>query len=168
MAATLTPDKPLNTRQALFAQALACGMSQRDAAKAAGYKTWKVAWTLLKKPNVERRVAELMAETAAANRLTCDTVTENVREIAERNQRAESVSAQNLSRQSWMNLARMHGFMGPKPAAPAPPAREPITEIRRLIVYPDGYATDYNGNPLDPDRPPYDPSFRYRAADPAE
>jgi hypothetical protein len=155
----LTPDKPLNARQELFAQAYVSGITGRDAARAAGYRSLSIVWDLMRKPNVVRRIEQLQAEVAAAGRLTRDTLNEKVRDLAERNQRAESVSGQVLSLRSWTTLARMNGMMTPKLEKPA---FEPVTEIIRTVVYPDGYATDYNGNPLDPDRPPYDPSFRYR------
>lgn len=56
-AAPLTPDKPLNPRQELFAQALARGMSQRAAYLEAGYKDARHAWAVMEKPNVRARVA---------------------------------------------------------------------------------------------------------------
>ena len=160
-AEPLSVDKPLNPRQELFAQALARGMSQRAAYLAAGYKDARNAWAIMQKPNVTARIEELMDETAALNRITIDSITQRLQTMARRNETADSVAAQSLARRALMDLARMHGLMNPK-AAPSPPAVNPISEIRRIIVYPDGYTKDCNGNPLDPRRPPYDPAFRYK------
>ena len=160
-AAPLSVDKPLNPRQELFAQALARGMSQRAAYLAAGYKDARNPWAVMQKPNVQARIEELLDETAALNRITIDSITQRLQTLARRNETADSVAAQSLARRALMDLARMHGLMTPK-AAPSPPVANPIPEFRRVIVYPDGYQTDYSGNPLDPRRPPYDPSFRYK------
>ncbi len=167
-APPVTPDKPLNARQELFVQALASGMSQRDACTAAGYKDRKSAWIILSRANVAARFAQVTAEMAATKRVTRAGISDRMLGIAERNETADSVTAQGLALRALNTVAKMHGLQTPKPpppVAPAPPAREPVTEIIRSIVYPDGYATDYNGNPLDPDRPPYDPGFRYRPGD---
>ncbi len=163
----LTPDKPLNPRQELFAQAMARGMTQRAAYAEAGYKDHRCVYLLMRKPNVQARIAQLMAGTAARNAVSSDGITQRLLGIADRNETAPSVAGQALARHALMDAAKVSGLLDAKPAPAARRLMPPewLTEIRRVIVYPDGYTTDYNGNPVDPDRPPYDPSFRYRPGD---
>ncbi len=166
MTAASPTDKPLNPRQELFAQGVARGLSQRAAYLAAGYKNSQHAWALVKMPHVNARIAQLMADAALLNRLNIENISRRLQALAERNESSTTVAGQNLSRQAWITVAKMNGLLDAKPTPaktpPKAPPLEPVTEIRRVIVYPDGYATDYCGNPIDPDRPPYDPSFRYR------
>lgn len=137
-----TRDKPLNPRQEQFALALARGMSQRAAYKAAGYgRSSRGPAVLLALPNVAARVEELLAQARALNRVTIEEIDGRLARIVEDNLRIPSVAAQNLARRALMDRARLNGLLDPKARAPAPP--EPITQIRRVIVWPDGREEEY-------------------------
>ncbi len=151
----LTEDKPLNPRQELFCLALARGMSQRAAYLAAGYKDGRHAWRLMEKPNVVVRVAELRAASAARNEVSVDSITARAMAIVENNEGSESLAAQRLALRGLMDVARMHGFMRPKPPLSASELDQ-IAEGRRILDFLDG-RTDAAGNPIEPRRAPYDP-----------
>lgn len=141
--------KPLNPRQELYAQALARGLSHRAAYREAGYKGQTTCGRPLHYPNVRARVAQLMAETNARNRVTIEEITGRLLSIVGRNEAGDTAAAQSVARQALMDLAKMHGLLGDKSGAGGPAPPPPITEIRRIIVYPDGSKTDYSGNPVD-------------------
>jgi hypothetical protein len=143
--------KPLNPRQELYAQALARGLSHRAAYREAGYRGQTTCGRPLHYSNVRARVAQLMAETNARNRVTIEEITDRLLAIIERNEAGDTAAAQSVARQALMDLAKMHGLLGASagPAARFNPPQQPITEIRRIIVEPDGRMTDYSGNPVD-------------------
>ncbi len=151
----LSADKPLNPRQERFCLFVASGMSFNAACLAAGYKSTVSVYLMLRKPNVRARLEALRAEAEAASVVTRMQLTQRLLAVADRAERAgQSPTAALLreERQALLGVARINGL---ERLPPAKPALAPISEIRRMIVYPDGYATDYNGNPLDPNRPPY-------------
>ena len=134
-------DKPLNARQEQFCLGLARGMSKRAAFKAAGYGDASTGPArLLAMANVAARRDELMAEARAQNRVTIEQIDARLARIVDANIDIPTVAAQNLARQALMDRAKLNGLLDPKPATPP---WEQITEIRRMVVEPDGREWEY-------------------------
>jgi hypothetical protein len=142
-----THDKPLNARQERFALGLTQGMSKWAAFRAAGYgRSSTGPQRLLAMPNVIARVEELRAQARAQHKVTVTEITRSLRAIVARNADSDSITAQELARRALMDLAKLHGLLTERHEVALV---NPVTEIRRVIVYPDGRATDYCGNPVD-------------------
>jgi hypothetical protein len=137
-----TADKPLNGRQEAFAQAIAKGLTLRAAYREAGYGAHHDPYRMLRFPNVAARIAALQAETAATARIQRGEIVERLLAIIARCETSDNVAAQNLARQALMDLAKMHGYLNGQGEPPKPPP-SPITEIRRVLVYPDGREEAY-------------------------
>lgn len=137
----LTADKPLNVRQELFCQTLARGMSIKAAYREAGFKNAKGVWMLLKKANVRARIAELLAEAAALSLVSRAQITQRILGFVEKAEAGGSAAMVREGRQGLMDVAKLNGMVNPLP--PAPPKREPITEIRRVVVEPNGDEWEY-------------------------
>ena len=146
--APLDRAKPLNPRQELYAQNLASGMSQAAAYRAAGYKGAQATQRMKKYPNIQARVAQLMAGTVERHRLTVDDITSELLDIVER-AKSGGDSAQMLqtARAALMNLAKLHGLEDEPKAGPvcACGGVNGVTKIRWVIVHPDGREEDIEG-----------------------
>ncbi len=131
--------KPLNPRQELYAQGLSQGMSQAAAYRAAGYKGAQATQRMKKYPNIQARVAQLMDETAARSKISIDEITQRLLEIVSRGEVGDSAALLQLARQALMDLAKIHGLLGERQGVSGPSgAPLEITQIRRIIVEPDG------------------------------
>jgi hypothetical protein len=141
-------DTPLTGPQEKFVQAMAKGLDKAAACREAGYGSRTSAYRALQMPNVAARLRDLQAETAARTRITIDGITERLLAIVDRMEaQGGTVPELNLARRALMDLAKLLEWKGPPP----PPALN-ITEIRRMIVAPDG--TVLKTLPTIPRRPP--------------
>lgn len=127
---------PLNARQELFCQALSRGMSKTGAYRAAGYKRSNPNRPL-DRPNVRARYEALMAARAAQSEVTVAEITDGLRDLIAKTRDGETAALLAQTRQSYMDLAKLHGLLDPRAmaAALAPP---PITKIRWVLVHPNG------------------------------
>ena len=148
--AALTADKPLNARQALFCQGVASGMSLRAACLAAGYKRHEGVYLLMQKPNVRARIEALLAQAAAQSVISKEQLTQRLLSIVEKAEAGQSAAMLREGRQGLMDVAKLNGLANPPPA---PPRSEPIREIRRVLVYPDGRQWDYGRGDPEPEDP---------------
>ncbi len=134
-----TADTPLSVRQELFVQGLASGKSKAAAYVDAGYSDRRSAWRTFSLPNVQAKYAELTAETASRARINIDEICERLMVIVDRMEESGGTVAElNLARRALMDLAKL---LGAKRADE--PTHEPISEIRRVIVCPDGQEWSY-------------------------
>lgn len=140
----MSPDKKLNARQELFAQGVASGMSKNAAYLAAGYKNVVGVYLTVRMPNVDARIKALLAEAQARNHVNSAQVTEQLKDIVGVAIKSESAAMAQVGRQALADIARINGLV-PRPCAPAPPKPtfEPITEVRRIVVEPDGREWEY-------------------------
>lgn len=142
----LTSAKPLNPRQELFAQGLARGMSQRAALRDAGYSPISSYSRLRRCPNIKRRVEQLLAEAAARSVITTEEISSQLQEIIARSKAGDSAPMLQTTRAAVMDLAKVHGLLdgkgGPKGRICDCGGANRITEIRRVVVYPDGREYD--------------------------
>jgi hypothetical protein len=142
---------PLTARQELFVQGLSQGMSLMDACRHAGYGQGRNGARILNMPNVKARYDALMAQRAARSEVTVAEITEGLRDVIAKTKSSEAAALQAQTRQAFMDLAKLHGHLSPKAVAAAG-AFNPkdcacggtgITEIRRVIVWPDGREEEY-------------------------
>jgi hypothetical protein len=130
---------PLNTRQERFVQGLAQGLTLMEACRQAGYGQGRNGARILSLPNVAARLEALRGETASRVRLTIDDICARLMVIVDRMEESGGTVAElNLARRALMDMAKLLGTKGA-----GGPAREPITEIRRVIVCPDGQEWSY-------------------------
>lgn len=145
--APLDSAKPLTARQELYAQAIARGMSQAAAYRAAGYRGSQASQRMKKYPNLQARIAQLMRETAERSRITIDEITRELLDIVAR-AKSGGDSAQMLqtARAALMNLAKIHGLED-EPRGPACTCggADRIAKVRWVIVRPDGREADVEG-----------------------
>lgn len=134
-------DTPLTPRQEKFVQAMARGLDISAAQREAGYVSRRNATHTLKLPNVRIRLEVLRAQTLAANRVSIDEIVAELREIVSRMQGGATVAELNLARRALMDLARICGLFSDR--GPVAPPRPQITEIRRIVVEPDGREWEY-------------------------
>jgi hypothetical protein len=141
----LTVDKKLNPRQELFCQAVARGMSLNAACLAAGYKRTASVYLLVRKPNVRARIETLLAESAALSLISKPQLTQRLLGFVDKAEAGGSAAMLREGRQGLMDVAKLNGMVSALPPAPkpAPAKREPITEIRRVVVEPDGRDWEY-------------------------
>lgn len=136
--------KPLTARQELYAQAISRGMSKAAAYREAGYKGPQATTRMKRYPNVQAKIAQLMAETAARSRLTVEQITEELLAIIERGKGGDSAQMLNTARAALMNLVAIHGLEAGKGGEICTcGGANRITEIRRVLVYPDGREEEY-------------------------
>jgi hypothetical protein len=147
--APLDSAKPLNPRQELFAQGMARGMTHADAYRDAGYKSQTNTFRMCKFPNVQARIKQLMAEAAARHHVTTDQITAYLLDLIARSDAGDTAPLMQLNRAAVMDLAKIHGLLDAKgqPKAGAQictcGGANRITEIRRVLVYPDGREEEY-------------------------
>ncbi len=134
-------DTPLTPRQEKFVQALARGLDISAAQREAGYTSRRNATHTLNLPNVRARLEALRAQTLAANRVSIDEIVAELREIVSRMQQGATVAELNLARRALMDLARVCGLFSDRGPPPRPALQ--ITEIRRVVVEPDGREWEY-------------------------
>ncbi len=133
-----TKEKPLSARQELYAQAIARGLSPTAAYREAGYgSASQNAWRPKNQPNVRARIAQLLSETAALNRLSIEEVSQRLLAIVERGETGDTAQMLQLARAALMDLAKLHGMFVDKHELSGPGGGPmQITEIRRIIVDP--------------------------------
>jgi hypothetical protein len=135
-------DTPLTPRQETFVLALTRGLDISAAQREAGYASRRNATHTLSLPNVKNRLAALRAEALARNNHSVDEICARLWVIVERmKESAGSVPEFNLMRRALVDLARIQGQLVEKASVAAPVNR--ITEIRRVIVWPDGREEEY-------------------------
>ena len=91
----------------------------------------------------ERYFPTLTVALNFASRITTDGLTDRMMGIADRNELQPTVGAQGVALKALMGVARINGLTPLKAGQRAPLAREPITEIRRIVVEPDGREWEY-------------------------
>jgi hypothetical protein len=133
--------KPLNPRQELYAQALARGMSQAAAYREAGYKNAQATPRMKKYPNVQARIEQLLAEAAARSVITNDQLSDYLLNLIELHKDSQTPAMLQMARAAVMDLAKINGLLDAK-GKPRQQActcgGDRITEIRRVVVEPDG------------------------------
>jgi hypothetical protein len=140
-------ETPLTGPQEKLVQALARGLNKSAACREAGYGTRTSAYRALTLPNVAARLAALQADTAGQNRMSITAICERLLVIVERMEESGGTVAElNLARRALMDLAKLNGHADGKPVAPpfnCACGGTGITEIRRVLVYPDGREEEY-------------------------
>lgn len=134
-------EMPLTPRQEKFVLAMARGLDISAAYREAGYTSRRNATHTLGLPNVRARLEALKAQTLAANRVSIEEIVGELRDIVARMRDGATVGEVNLARRALMDLARICGLFSDR--GPVKPPLAPITEVRRVIVEPDGREWEY-------------------------
>ncbi len=139
--------KPLNARQELYCQARARGASRAVAYREAGYKGVANTPRMSKYPNIKARIAQLPAEAAARSVITTDGISAQLQALIIRCQAYDSAPMIQANRAALMDLAKITGLLDAK-GKPTGGGRCAcgglgITEIRRVVVEPDGREWEY-------------------------
>jgi hypothetical protein len=139
--------KPLKPRQELFAQAIARGASRTVAYREAGYKGQANISRMSAYPNIKARIAKLQAEAAARSVVTTDQLIAYLLDLIETNRHSQAASMAQMARAAIMDLGKVTGLLDPK-NKPKGGGRCTcgglgITEIRRIVVEPDGREWEY-------------------------
>ena len=133
--------RPLTPRQELFAQAMARGETIRDAMTGAGYNA-RTYQRMARYPAVKARIERLLADAAARSVITTDEISRQLQEIIERSKAGDSAPMLQTTRAAVMDLAKVHGLLagkgGPTVKICDCGGANRVTEIRRVIVRPDG------------------------------
>lgn len=154
--------RPLTPRQELFAQAVARGLTHRAALAEAGYNM-RTYQRLARYPAVKARIERLLAEAAARSVITTDEISRQLQEIIARSKAGDSAPMLQTTRAAVMDLAKVHGLLdgkgGPTVKICDCGGANRVTEIRRVLVRPDGSEHALPTIPRWPaqrDRPPGD------------
>lgn len=133
--------RPLTPRQELYAQGVARGLTQRAALTEAGYNP-RTYHRMARYPAVKARIERLLAEAAARSVITTDEISRQLQEIIARSKAGDSAPMLQTTRAAVMDLAKVHGLLdgkgGPSVRICDCGGANRVTEIRRVIVRPDG------------------------------
>ena len=133
--------RPLTPRQELFAQAMSRGLTIAAALAEAGYNP-RTYTRLAQYPAVKARIERLLAEAAARSVITTEQISQQLQEIIARSKSGDSAPMLQTTRAAVMDLAKVHGLLdgkgGPTVKICDCGGGNRITEIRRVLVSPDG------------------------------
>lgn len=110
MAEVIDPDKPLTDKQKLFVQHWAKGDSITSASYRAGYSNTKVAYQLVKMPNILKLKAEYEAQWEATGAMTRQKVMDGMLEAIEM---ARMMAEPSSMIAGWREIGKICGYYAP-------------------------------------------------------